>query len=133
MASTSCPHADVWRLAPARGRPAFRRFIRQGLPAHARTELWALWTGAADAAELAESAHAYQGSRIRGEVKKNASPPRTSPSELRGTLRPPSTLPEHFGGTSGANLVHFGANFAQVACSLKRGADHFSEVEDALF
>ena len=67
MASTSCPHADVWRLAPARGRPAFRRFIRQGLPAHARKELWALWSGAADASELAESAHAYARLVAQGE------------------------------------------------------------------
>jgi hypothetical protein len=52
----SCPHADVWRLAPAGSRGAFRRFIRQSIPLHDRAALWRLWTSPETAAQAAEAA-----------------------------------------------------------------------------
>jgi hypothetical protein len=48
--SLSCPHPDVWRLAPPARRASFRRFVRQGVPTHSRAQLWRLWTGADEAA-----------------------------------------------------------------------------------
>ncbi|KAJ1622935.1 rab-GTPase-TBC domain-containing protein [Pavlovales sp. CCMP2436] len=46
----SCPHPDVWRLAPPHRRAALRRFVRQGVPEHSRAQMWRLWSGADEAA-----------------------------------------------------------------------------------
>ncbi|KAG8462817.1 hypothetical protein KFE25_001590 [Diacronema lutheri] len=65
----SCPHADVWRLAPAHSRAALRRHVHAGIPAHARAQLWRVWTGAEEGRAATARLYAHLVARGEGALR----------------------------------------------------------------